>query len=47
MLTTLIISWKGSISKWMQHDVEEQFLELNDFCPDAATSFPPSIGVKT
>ena len=32
---------------WVQHDVEQEFLELDDFCPDAAASFPPSVGVKT
>ena len=31
----------------MQHDIEQELLELDDFCPDAAASFPPAIGVKT
>jgi len=31
----------------VQYDVEQEFLELDDFCPDAAVSFPPSVGVKT
>jgi hypothetical protein len=31
----------------MQHDIEQEFLELEDFCPDAAASFPPSVRVKT
>ena len=30
----------------MEHDVEQEFLEFNEFCPDAAVSFPPSIGIK-
>jgi hypothetical protein len=31
----------------MQHNVEHELLELDDFCPDAAASFPPSVRVKT
>jgi len=31
----------------MQNEVEDKLLELFDFCPDAATCFPPSIRVKT
>jgi hypothetical protein len=31
----------------MQHDVEKEFLELDDFCPDATASFPPPVGIKT
>jgi hypothetical protein len=27
----------------MQRDVEEEFLELDDFRPDAAACFPPSV----
>lgn len=30
----------------MQHDIEQKFLELNDFCADAAARFPPLVGVK-
>ena len=30
----------------VQHDVQQKFLEFNDFCPDAAAGFPPSIGIK-
>ena len=30
----------------VQHNVEQKFLEFNDFCPDAAAGFPPSIGIK-
>ena len=36
-----------SKGNWMQHDVEQEFLELDDFCADAAASFPPSVGIKT
>ena len=40
---------KGLMSKshWVQYDVEQKFLELDDFYPDAAVSFPPAVGVKT
>jgi hypothetical protein len=31
----------------MQNDLEHELLELDDFCPDAAASFPPSVWVKT
>ena len=31
----------------MQHDVEHELLKLDDFYPDAAASFPPSVRVKT
>jgi hypothetical protein len=30
----------------VEHDVEEEFLEFNELCPDAAVSFLPSIGIK-
>jgi hypothetical protein len=30
----------------VEHDVEQEFLEFNELCPDAAVSFPPSIGIK-
>jgi len=33
--------------KWVQHEVEQEFLELDDFCPHAAASFPPPVRVKT
>jgi hypothetical protein len=36
----------GSMSYWAQHDVEQEFLELDDFCPGPAANFPPSVGVK-
>ncbi|WP_245283748.1 recombinase family protein [Bradyrhizobium sp. URHD0069] len=36
----------GLMAQRVQHDVEQEFLELDDFCPDAAASFPPSVGVK-
>jgi len=31
----------------VQNDIEYEFLELNDFCPNAAARFPPSVRVKT
>jgi hypothetical protein len=37
---------KGSVSKWVQHNVEQEFLELYYFCRDAVAGFPPSVGVK-
>jgi hypothetical protein len=44
-----MIHKKGSMPNlhWVHHDVEQELLELDDFCPDAAASFPPSVGVKT
>jgi hypothetical protein len=33
--------------QWVQHDVKHELLELDEFCPDAAASFPPSVRVKT
>ncbi len=30
----------------MQHDVEQEFLKLDDYYPDAGARFPPSVGVK-
>jgi hypothetical protein len=47
--TTPSIGKKGSMSKWrwVQHDVEQEFLEFDDFCPDAAARFPPPVGVKS
>ncbi len=31
----------------MENDIEREFLELYDFCSDAAARFPPSIRIKT
>jgi hypothetical protein len=31
----------------VENDLEYELLELDDFCPDAATSLPPSVRVKT
>lgn len=31
----------------MQNDIEHELLELNDFCPNAAARFPPSVRIKT
>jgi hypothetical protein len=35
-----------SKSHWVQDDLEQEFLELDDFCPKAAARFPPSVGVE-
>jgi hypothetical protein len=32
---------------WVQHGVEHELLELDDSCPGAAASFPPSVRVKS
>ena len=31
----------------MQNDIEHEFLQLNDFDPNAAARFPPSVRIKT
>jgi len=36
-----------SIRYWVQHNIKEEFLEFNNFCPDSAARFPPPIGIKT
>src|SRR5262245_49558175 len=36
-----------SKSFWVQHGVEHELLELNDYRSDAAASFPPSVRIKT
>ena len=30
----------------MQHEIEQQFLDFDDFRPDALTRFPPSVGIE-
>jgi hypothetical protein len=32
--------------QWVAQEVEQEFLELNDFYPDAAPRFPPSVRVE-
>jgi len=38
----------GAPSKrhWVQHDIERELFEFDDFGPDAGASFPPSIRIK-
>jgi hypothetical protein len=33
-------------SHWVQHDLEHELLRLDDFCPEAAARFPPSVRVN-